>query len=368
MLTRFARIYGIDVSEAEKPLGGYAGFDEFFTRKLRPGARPIDDAPGRVVSPADGTIVECGAGDRGQIDSGEGQPLRSRQRCSTTRRRRRGWRAAPTSSPTCRPKDYHRVHSPVGGRVVGWRHVPGTLFSVGAASIRREPGLFVRNERFITLIEMDGGGLVAVVMVAAVGVGHVTVSYDPEVATHRPEFFRAALRHRQYDQPKPIARGDELGIFHLGSTTIAVFEPRPGRARCAGGRRVREDGRRHRSGGDNDRESPRLKPGVEGPRRPFARVEGPHAWGRRQRRREEGRADGATPRRVRSGGSARTQRTDRHQLGRFLDAARAQADDDAAARHSGRSAARRRPSSLDEPVTAATSAVPPDPISRTMAP
>jgi phosphatidylserine decarboxylase len=62
--------------------------------------------------------------------------------------------------------------------------------------------LFVRNERFITLIEMDGGGLVAVVMVAAVGVGHVTVSYDPEVATHRPEFFRAARRHRQYDQPK----------------------------------------------------------------------------------------------------------------------------------------------------------------------
>ena len=79
--------------------------------------------------------------------------------------------------------------------------------------------------RSTTLIEMDGGGLVAVVMVAAVGVGHVTVSYDPEVATHRPEFFRAALRHRQYDDPKPIRRGEELGIFHLGSTTIVVFEP-----------------------------------------------------------------------------------------------------------------------------------------------
>jgi phosphatidylserine decarboxylase len=113
----------------------------------------------------------------------------------------------------------------VAGHVVGWRHVPGTLFSVNAGNIRREPGLFVRNERFITLIEMDGGGLVAVVMVAAVGVGHVTVSYDPEVATHQPEFFRAALRHRRYEQPKPIGRGEELGIFHLGSTTIVVFEP-----------------------------------------------------------------------------------------------------------------------------------------------
>jgi phosphatidylserine decarboxylase len=102
--------------------------------------------------------------------------------------------------------------------------VPGTLFSVGAASIRREPGLFVRNERFITLIEMEGGGLVAVVMVAAVGVGHVTVSYDSDVATHQSEFSRAAVRHREYDQPRPIARGGELGIFHLGSTTIVVFE------------------------------------------------------------------------------------------------------------------------------------------------
>src|SRR4051812_32812000 len=60
MLTRFARIYGIDVTEAEKPLGDYADFDEFFTRKLRPGLRPVAGEPGSVVSPADGTVVECG--------------------------------------------------------------------------------------------------------------------------------------------------------------------------------------------------------------------------------------------------------------------------------------------------------------------
>jgi phosphatidylserine decarboxylase len=224
MLSRFANIYGIDVSEAEKPIAEYAGFDEFFTRKLRPGARPIDDAPGRVISPADGTIVECGLATAGKLIQAKGNDfdLASLLDDAQAAARLQGGAYLITYLS---PKDYHRVHSPVGGRVVGWRHVPGTLFSVGAASIRREPGLFVRNERFITLIEMDGGGLVAVVMVAAVGVGHVTVSYDPEVATHRPEFFRAALRHRQYDQPKAIKRGDELGIFHLGSTTIAVFEP-----------------------------------------------------------------------------------------------------------------------------------------------
>ena len=224
MLSRFARIYGIDVTEAEKPISEYAGFDEFFTRKLRPGARPIDELPGRVVSPADGTIVECGLATAGKLIQAKGShfDLASLLDDAQAAQRLEGGAYLITYLS---PKDYHRVHSPVGGRVVGWRHVPGTLFSVGAASIRREPELFVRNERFITLIEMDGGGLVAVVMVAAVGVGHVTVSYDPEVATHRPEFFRAALRHRQYDDPKPIRRGEELGIFHLGSTTIVVFEP-----------------------------------------------------------------------------------------------------------------------------------------------
>ena len=223
MLTRFARVYGIDVSEAEKPVAEYAGFDEFFTRKLRPGARPIDDAPGRVVSPADGVIVESGLATAGKLIQAKGSEFDLATLLDDAQAAARLEGGAYVITYLS-PKDYHRVHSPVGGKVVGWRHVPGTLFSVGAASIRREPGLFVRNERFITLIEMEGGGLVAVVMVAAVGVGHVTVSYDPEVATHRPEFFRAAQRHRQYDQPKPIARGDELGIFHLGSTTIAVFE------------------------------------------------------------------------------------------------------------------------------------------------
>jgi len=224
MLSRFARIYGIDVTEAEKPISEYAGFDEFFTRKLRPGARPIDELPGRVISPADGTIVECGLAAAGKLLQAKGSQfdLASLLDDAQAAQRLEGGAYLITYLS---PKDYHRVHSPVGGRVVGWRHVPGALFSVGAASIRREPELFVRNERFITLIEMDGGGLVAVVMVAAVGVGHVTVSYDPEVATHRPEFFRAALRHRQYDDPKPIRRGEELGIFHLGSTTIVVFEP-----------------------------------------------------------------------------------------------------------------------------------------------
>jgi phosphatidylserine decarboxylase len=224
MLTRFARVYGIDVAEAEKPLEAYSGFDEFFTRRLRDGARPIADEPGGIVSPADGVVVECGLATAGTLIQAKGSTFDLTELLGDAEVAARLEGGAYLITYLS-PKDYHRVHSPVGGRVVGWRHIPGTLFSVGAKSVASEPGLFVRNERFVTLIEMDGGGLCAVVMVAAIGVGHVTVSYDSEVATHRPRFLRAGVRHLRYDDPKPIRRGEELGIFHLGSTTIVVFEP-----------------------------------------------------------------------------------------------------------------------------------------------
>jgi len=224
MLSRFARAYGIDLDEAEKPLEDYADFDELFTRRLRPGARPIADEPGGIVSPADGIVVECGLATEGKLIQAKGTLFDLTELLSDEEIAARLVGGAYLITYLS-PKDYHRVHSPVAGRVIGWRHIPGSLFSVGAKSVASEPGLFVRNERFVTLIEMEGGGLCAVVMVAAIGVGHVTVSYDEEVATHRPRFSRAAIHHRRYDDPKPIRRGEELGIFHLGSTTIVVFEP-----------------------------------------------------------------------------------------------------------------------------------------------
>jgi phosphatidylserine decarboxylase len=223
LLSRFARAYGIDASEAEKPLDQYAGFDDFFTRKLRPGARPIDGAPERVVSPADGTVVESGLVTSGKLLQAKGVLFGLAELLADDEAATRLEGGAYLITYLS-PKDYHRVHSPVAGRVVGWHHIPGALFTVSAKGVLREPGLFVRNERFVTLIESECG-LAAVVMVAAIGVGHVTVSYDPEVATHRAQFLRAAVRHRRYDLPRPIARGAELGIFHLGSTTIVVFEP-----------------------------------------------------------------------------------------------------------------------------------------------
>ena len=223
LLARFARTYGIDVGEAEKPLSEYQGFDDFFTRRLRPGARPIDAGHDSVVSPADGTVVDCGTVSAGQLIQAKGVFFELSELLADDAAAAR-LEGGPYLITYLSPRDYHRVHSPVDGRVIGWNHVPGSLFSVNGKSVLREPGLFTRNERFITLIE-GKAGLSAVVMVAAVGVGHVTAAYDEDVATHDARFVRASVRRRTYDTPRPIARGGELGIFHLGSTTIAVFEP-----------------------------------------------------------------------------------------------------------------------------------------------
>ncbi len=224
MLSQFASMYGIDVDEAEKPLEDYTGFDDFFTRRLKADARPIAGAPDAIVSPADGVVVECGLAVEGKLIQAKGTSFSLADLLGDPESAARLQGGAYLITYLS-PKDYHRVHAPVAGRVIGWRHLPGSLFSVSAKSVACEPGLFVRNERLVTLIEMEQGGLCGVVMVAAVGVGHVTVSYDPDVATHHHSFLHAGVQHRRYDQPRPIRRGEDLGIFHLGSTTIAVFEP-----------------------------------------------------------------------------------------------------------------------------------------------
>lgn len=222
-LARFARLYGIDVSEAERPLGEYAGVNDFFTRRLRPDARPIDPRPDAVVSPADGTVIESGIVEQGHLLQAKGVLFELEELLANPEAAKR-LDGGAYSITYLSPRDYHRVHAPVGGAVIGWHHVPGTLFPVGAKSVGREPGLFISNERLVTLMQGEAG-LCAVVMVAAVGVGHITAAYDQDIATHGKSFKRAKIRHQHYESPRPLARGDELGIFHLGSTTIAVFEP-----------------------------------------------------------------------------------------------------------------------------------------------
>lgn len=223
VLSTFAASYGIDVSEAELPLMQYTSVDEFFTRRLRPDARPIDPDPQAVVAPADGRLVATGHVQSGGAIEAKNIRLHASALLSDVDLARR-FEGGAYQVTYLSPRDYHRVHTPCAGKVRTWHHLPGELFPVNDGSVRREPDLFCRNERFVTVFE-GALGTFAVVMVAAVGVGHITAAYDLEVKTRGKGVNLGEIRSKVFTDPPELDKGDELGIFHLGSTTIILFEP-----------------------------------------------------------------------------------------------------------------------------------------------
>lgn len=219
----FARYVGADLAALERPLEAFDRFDDFFTRPLAPTARPIAEGLGVVVSPVDGLVSEAGLAAGGQL-----------MQCKGKRYTVAGLLADPVEARAFEggayatiylaPRDYHRIHSPVEGQVTGYRHIPGAFFPVNPFSVRNIEGLFSINERLVTYLDSEVGR-VAVVAVAATGVGHITVSYDSEVRTHRRGPAGRYGWAQRYGQPRPLARGAELGMFHLGSTVIVLFQP-----------------------------------------------------------------------------------------------------------------------------------------------
>lgn len=233
----FARRYRIDLDECP-PLETYPTFGRFFARPLLPGRRPIAPGDGVVVSPVDAVVSECGVATAGRLVQAKGidygvAALLGDEALG------RAFEGGAWATLYLSPQDYHRIHFPLGGRVTGWRYVPGTLWPVNAASVRNVPGLFTVNERLVTLLDSPLGP-VAIVAVGATVVGRVRASYDPAVpCTDQPG--AREVRARDYRAPLPVEKGAELGAFEMGSTVILVFSP--GRVRLdprlAPGARVR---------------------------------------------------------------------------------------------------------------------------------
>ena len=217
----YCRAYDVDLSECEVPAGGFSSFDQFFTRRLRAGTRTLDPDPMTVLSPSDGRVD-----DLGMIEPG-----------ATLRVKGRAYDVAqligdPAAGPELEggvfavvylsPRDYHRVHAPVSGVVTAVRHIPGTLFPVNAIGVRHVPNLLARNERVVIHQRSELHGRVVTVMVGAVGVGRIGLSFDDSVVTNdgRAPGLRVYSEH-----PPRLERGDELGVFHLGSTVVLLLPP-----------------------------------------------------------------------------------------------------------------------------------------------
>lgn len=216
----FSLRYGIDLREVDHPLGEFERFDEFFCRPLPQGARTIAAGEQVLVSPCDGVLSEHGAIQEGQCIQAKGirYTVAGLLNDEAVAQRFQGGHFATVYLA---PHNYHRVHAPLSGLVTGYRHVPGARYPVNGLSVRAVPGVFVRNERLITYLDTPLGA-VALVMVAANGVGHITVSYEPDLGTPAGGPDRGSVT---YDDGRPLAKGDELGMFHMGSTVILLFEP-----------------------------------------------------------------------------------------------------------------------------------------------
>jgi len=210
----YCRAYQVNMDEAEGHLGSYPSFDAFFTRPLKKGARNISaDA---VVSPSDGKL-SC----LGRIESGgqihvKGQLYDAAELIGDAQDAQR-YAGGQFAVVYLAPGDYHRVHSPVDGNITSLRGMPGDLFPVNSIGERYVPRLFVRNNRVAIVIDTEQLGRVTVVMVGATIVGRISV-----VALPGPSVPPGT----HVIQPgHAVARGDEIGMFHLGSTAVVLFEP-----------------------------------------------------------------------------------------------------------------------------------------------
>src|SRR5262249_10244943 len=220
-------------------LGDYASLDDFFVRRLKPGARPVAADPDVVVSPCDGTIAESGIAGGGRMIEAKGIDYKLANLIPDADAAAR-FEGGAYLTIYLAPRDYHRVHFPADGMVNGFQHIPGALFPVNALAVRNIGGLFTLNERLVTFVDTSFGEI-AVVMVAATGVGHMTVSYDA-VETHAAGKGRPGPRVR-YSAGRRGDRGDDLGAFHLGSTGVLRFQPGRGEAGPAGAGAAQRDGR-----------------------------------------------------------------------------------------------------------------------------
>jgi phosphatidylserine decarboxylase len=220
----FTRAYNVDLGEAIQPDAGFDSFDAFFTRRLREGARPITSDPTVVVSPSDGRLEAIGTVSKAAAGAGQsggrflikGRDYRADELLGDPEEAAR-YEGGHFAVVYLSPRDYHRVHAPVAGTIGQIRSMPGDLFPVNAIGERHVPSLFSINRRVAIPIDTETRGRVTVVMVGAMIVGRITVSVlrDRDVP----------LGVHDIAPPRAVSRGEEIGVFHLGSTAVVFVEP-----------------------------------------------------------------------------------------------------------------------------------------------
>jgi len=228
VIRRFVARYGVDMSEAAAArIESYATFNDFFTRALRDGARPIASAD--WICPVDGAISQLGAIERDRVFQAKGHDYTTAALLGGDSTMAAAFEDGWFATLYLSPRDYHRIHMPCAGRLRRMVHVPGALYSVNPATARGIPGLFARNERVVCLFDTAHGPL-AMVLVGATIVGSMATVWHGVVNPPRPGTVRAW----DYDDDDAVAaratalrQGDEMGRFLLGSTVVLLWPRGP---------------------------------------------------------------------------------------------------------------------------------------------
>jgi phosphatidylserine decarboxylase len=215
----FIRVFDVDMSEAEhQSAENYISFNQFFTRKLIASARPIDTSEDSIISPADGRINHIAQYQDGQVVQAKGQNFSMSQLLGGENNYGTLCQNGSFATIYLSPKNYHRVHMPFEGELVEMIYIPGRLFSVAPYAAEVIKGLYSKNERVVSIFKTKIGYM-AVVMVGAVNVAAIEMAWEGLVT---PPHGKNITR-KTYINVK-LKKGDELGIFNMGSTAIMAFE------------------------------------------------------------------------------------------------------------------------------------------------
>jgi len=225
IIRRFVAKYQVNMEEAARSdIASYLTFNDFFTRALKPGARPLADAD--LISPVDGAISQFGRIEHDQIFQAKGHRYSTTALVGGDAALAARFQNGSFATLYLSPKDYHRIHMPCDGRLARMVHVPGELFSVNPVTARGVPGLFARNERVVCLFESPRGPF-ALILVGATIVGSMATVWHGVVNPPRGKQVRAWDYDPSAASAVALRRGEEMGRFLLGSTVVMLFPAGP---------------------------------------------------------------------------------------------------------------------------------------------
>lgn len=220
-IRRFTAHFDVDLSEAEAAHPqDYQSFNRFFTRALKPAARPLPDAPDAIACPVDGSVSQAGRIEAGRIFQAKGQSFDLVELLGGDATRAKPFYNGCFTTLYLSPRDYHRIHMPLAGQLRETVYVPGRLFSVNPATTRAVPRLFARNERVVASFDTPAGPM-AMVLVGALFVASIETVWMGEITPPHRRHVAAWPAM----EPVELRRGEEMGRFNMGSTVILLYGP-----------------------------------------------------------------------------------------------------------------------------------------------